>query len=309
MDLLRSQVQRRVFLDLLRVIGLPFGHLARPEASARLRQIFLAIEFEEISVGGCDHLFDDLTRFLPQCTLLERGDRERRHDRKRTPEGALFRVVDDIGGKAAIAPFKRHARYAEPARQAGAGIGFLFGEIARDIAHPFDIAPIFLLALQGEALGQIAPEIVVAVEGHFPLAEVGIADFRFEQVAENRRIDPALCRQGCGVDRVEPGKHLLGITGTGHVGFRRDRPELRALRGRTVGLHDLPVIGKALLVPAVGERQHRRVVGQRGRCTQGGKDRHRFESGPHAQPLVRQNQSGFLATPTMAGRSRRSLIL
>ena len=55
----------------------------------------------------------------------------------------MLGIVHDIGCDRDVASLERDPRYRESARQPGAGIGGVFGEIARYVAHPADVILIF----------------------------------------------------------------------------------------------------------------------------------------------------------------------
>ena len=95
-DLLRRQVERRVFLDLLLIIGRAIRHGFGCQRGAGLRKIVFAEEAQEIGKGGRDLVVDNRAAFSSQPFAL--GGREAIGDLcEGGPERAGLGIVDDVG--------------------------------------------------------------------------------------------------------------------------------------------------------------------------------------------------------------------
>ena len=317
-DLFGGQVERRVLLDLLLVVGRAIGHFLGRERGARPRQIFIAEEGEQPGVGRSDLVGDDILRFGRERRGVG-GRQLPRHVFERSVERARFRIVDDVRRDGNVAPLERHPRHAEAAREPGAGIGDMLVEIARDVAHAGDVALVFLDRGEARARREVAPEIAVTVERHFPFAESRVADFLFEQGPENRRIDPRPGAERRLVESVEPREERLGLRRARQMRLGRHRRQTAAGRGAAVAFLDLMVLIELVGVVLVGQGRKPLVRAGRGRRLgrlhllrrrwrrkHTGGD-HRRKRKPHStlSPLRRN----YFATLTIAGRSRRSLIM
>jgi hypothetical protein len=133
-------------------------------------------------------------------------------------------------------------------------------------------------------------------------------------MAQHGGIDLRLGRKLRSVQSIEPGQKRLGLAGARQLRLGRHRGETGPARGTAVCLDNPSRLLDPVFVICFGQRREPRIGAlvlrrQRGGEGSGDEDRRSENGSPHRHPPFAADQSGFFATPTMAGRSKRSLIM
>ncbi len=270
MDLLRRQVQRRIFADLVLVEGLAVGQRIGIDRLARLGHIFATHEGQQLLIAGRDGVADQcLGLRLHRLALV--GWNGVRHRGERLVEGIV-----GAGGQERldrlITSLDRHARHGIAALQARLHVGDLLVEIARDILHPAEIAAIIVGAGKGRARVEAGPEEGIAVERRLIGLVLDLGRILPDRRLEHRLVDIFLMRQlGVGnlvelFEDVAPIGIAVLLGGGGHAG--------QMIVGAAFGPAAAGQAGEFFLAPApfgVIQRLEFQVGGGRlcGRCIGG----------------------------------------
>ena len=208
-NLLRRQVERRELPDHRLVVGFAVRQLLGGQRGARLDQIFLADEVEQLRIRGHDALGDDAARFGTHLFLLVGRDRRRQRLERQVQRVGLVRL--QVGLDRAIATRDRNLRHGEAAREAGAHVDDLLVEVARHVAQSAEIAAILVRRGIAFARREVGPEERVGVERRFVGLVAHVDDLLFEHGAEYLRVELLFGRQLLQRNLVEVGEHLLPV--------------------------------------------------------------------------------------------------
>ncbi len=211
MDLLRGQVQRGVFVDLLLVVRLAAGHRFGGQGGARLRHVLADEEGAQLGEGRHHAAADGLAGLLLQLCLLGGRDAGRQLLERRVQRrlGRILQFGDRGDGH--LAAIEHRARHAEATLEAGTHVVGLLVEVARHIVQARDVVAVVLrgLHLAPGHEGQVGPERGVRVERHFVGAQAHIGGQVEHLVAVDRVVDAVLGRERLGVDLVQLGQHVV----------------------------------------------------------------------------------------------------
>ena len=152
-DLLRRQVGRRVLADVVLVVRAPVGKVVRAEGRARVREVLVVEEGEEIAVAGDGPLHDRLASFFAQPLALIGRDGWRELLERR-PEDALRDVVDDVRRHRLVVAGERRARHREPALDPHPHQLDLFVDEPPPLPQPADVVLVVLDGSERHVLRQ-----------------------------------------------------------------------------------------------------------------------------------------------------------
>ncbi len=324
-DLVRRQVQRGVFVDLLLVVRLAIGHRFGGQRGARLRHVLVDEEGAQLLERRHHLAADRFTRLRLQPGLL--GGRnavgqllERRVQRR---FGRVFQLGD--GGDRHLAAIEHRARHAETSLQAGAHVFGLLAEVARHIIQAGDVVLVVLhgLHLAPGHEGQVGPERGVGVERHLVAAQTRFFGQVEHLVTVDRVVDLVVGRQGLRVDLLQcsqgfiphlQARLLRGRADVGHAGgIGRSVLVLTGLAAAL--LAPLPFLLVQRAEGGIGGRfgGHAGRCGGGGRCGQGyggggqGDQQGNGKTGFHEHRFPGR-QTPMMAPPTARGMGRRSCL-
>ncbi len=235
MDFLGREIGRRIFLHLRAVEGVPVGKVAGADRGPRLRIIFGRVEAEQVLVGRKHGSRDRIRRLLAKRRLLRRRNR-RGHVLERLVKNVLVEIVIDEGRDRLVAAGEGRFRHGKAPGDPRAHVGDLLVEIARDLAHPGDVALVFGGIAKLVALVEIGPEAAVAVERHLPRPVLRLDQRIFEDGPEDGGVDLLVGGKLSRGNRVEPAEKVLEVRGLPKLRRRIDV-------GEVIGLFLLSVRG------------------------------------------------------------------
>ena len=209
-DLLGRQVEGGEPADLFFVVRPSARQIGGAQRLSRVRLILADEEVEEPLVGrrhrlvdrglglGQDplpvHLFDRLRQ------VLERG-----------PEGAVLRLVCDVGRDRVLVAVEHYARQAEAALEPGAHVALLLLEEGRQCPHPGDVVVVVIRGPERHrAVHARKPHVEtgVRVERHLVLAELEALHAAPELALEHPRVDPVRRAEPVEMDLLEPPQEI-----------------------------------------------------------------------------------------------------
>ncbi len=131
----------------------PVGQVRRGDGGARVRDVVVAHEGEEIAVGRHHGVADGGPAGLAQPLALALGHR-RREARERFPEDAASDVVDDVHGDRIGEAPHHHARQGVAGGDALAQQLGVLARVGREGAQPRDVVVVVLQGGERHLLGQ-----------------------------------------------------------------------------------------------------------------------------------------------------------
>ena len=315
--LLRRQVEGGEPAHLVRVVGLPVRQVGGADGLPGPRQVLADEEVVETLVGRHDRV-RNRGLGIGQDPLAVHLSHRRRHLLERRPEGAVLRVVDDVGGDRVLVALEGHSRQGEAALDPRAHVALLLLEVGRDRPHPGDVVVVVVRCPERHRAmhpGEPHVEAGVRVERHLVAAELEALHAAPKLALEHPGVDPVRRAEPGNVDLIEAPQHIAAPFHPApdrleaHVRqlvvpavIADARRELRALDepGRPVLVEQ-----GVELVAGVGSR---RAGGQRGQRNQHRQRRgHRFQS--HSAHWKRQpyrsavDTSGRLPAATIPDRA------
>ncbi len=186
-NLLRGELERGELLDHRLVVDVAFRKLRGRERGARLDQILLADEVQQLGVCRRGALGDDAARFGAQLRLFLGRDRTRHRHERHVQRVGLVRL--QIGLDRPIPSRHRDFRHRVAAGQTGAHVDDLLVEVSRNVAQAAEVAAILVRGDEPFARAEAGPEERIGVERRFVGLEPHFDDLLVEHGAEHLRVD------------------------------------------------------------------------------------------------------------------------
>ena len=290
MHLLRRQVEGGEPAHLVRVVGLPVRQVGGADGLPGPRQVLADEEVVETLVGRHDR-FGDRGLGIGQDPLAVHLPDRRRHLLERRPEGAVPRVVDDVGGDRVLVAVQRYPRQGEAALDSSSHVALLLLEVGRNRPHPGDVVVVVVRGPERHRpvhAGEPHVEAGVRVERHLVAAELEALHAAPKLALEHPGVDPVRRAEPGDVDFLEAPQHVAAPLHPALDRLKADvgqfvvptviadaRRELRALDepGR-------PVLVEQSVELVAGVRS-RRAGGQRGQRNR--RNQHRQRGGRPSQ--------------------------
>ena len=210
-NLFWREIECREFADLGLVIGAPVGEVVGRQRGARMGNIFVAHERQQLCIGRRHRLGNDDPRLGAQRSAVLVGN-PRWHLAQGNEEWIFFRIRDGEGRNGALASRDGHARRCEAALEPGAHIRNLLIEIAWNVAHTADVGTVFRHAIQTTARSKRCPERTAAGKGRFIIAKFLLGDECLEHGSQNRGVN-LLRRDLVLGNGIQCGEHVAPILG------------------------------------------------------------------------------------------------
>ena len=209
-NLLRRHVEGGEPPHLIRVVGLAVRQVGGADGLPGPRQVLADEEVVETLVGRYDRV-GDRGLGIGQDPLAVHLSHRRRHLLERRPEGAVLRVVDDVGGDRVLIALERHPRQGEAALDPRAHVTLLLLEVGRNRPHPGDVVVVVVRGPEGHrAMHPSEPHVEagVRVERHLVATELEALHAAPKLALEHPGVDPVRRAEPGDVDFLEAPQHV-----------------------------------------------------------------------------------------------------